>query len=339
MTMTMTMTMTVAVLCQLLLQKPHDSRIMANHSDHLRRRLRLWKMGYIRELLKEGACIQAHLPMQSAGSDAVDHSDSVFSSLVLTDRLNSAVRYLNPDSLSGVLSLADIANPATGQTVKDVLLEKHPNAAVAPSHALLSGDPKMANAIMYQRITPELIKRISRRMHGSTGPSGLDADAWTRILTSYKASSDRLCAALAAAARCVCIESLDKDAMEGFTSARLIPLDKRPGVRPIAVGEVHRRIICRAIATVVESGVMGVEAPTQTCVGMQSACEASTHVMSTLLSMPEVEAILLVDASNAFNSLNRQAALHNVTRLCPALRGVIENTYSSAIRFFCVWRW
>ena len=171
-------------------------------------------------------------------------------------------------------------------------------------------------------------------MHGASGPSGLDAEAWTRLLTSYKASSDRLCSALAAVARCICAESLAKEAKEGFTSARLIPLDKHPGVRPIAVGEVYRRIICRAIATVIESDVMRVVAPTQTCVGMPSACETSVHIMSALLSTPEVEGILLVDASNAFNALNREAALHNVGRLRPAMRGVIENTYSSAIRLF-----
>ena len=33
----------VAVACHVLLQKPHDSKIMANHSDHLHRRLQLWK--------------------------------------------------------------------------------------------------------------------------------------------------------------------------------------------------------------------------------------------------------------------------------------------------------
>ena len=71
----------------------------------------------------------------------------------------------------------------------------------------------------------------------------------------------------------ICTETLDKRAMEGFTSARLIPLDKKPGVRPIAVGEVHRRIICRAIAQVIEGDVMKVVAPTQTCVGIPSACE------------------------------------------------------------------
>ena len=67
--------------------------------------------------------------------------------------------------------------------------------------------------------------------------------------------------------------------MEGLTAARLIPLDKQPGVRPIAVGEVFRRIICKAIMRVVEMDVLKVTAPIQVCVGVQSACEAAVHSM------------------------------------------------------------
>ena len=326
----------VAVACHLLLQKPHNSKLMNNHADHLRRRLCLWRDGMLPELVSECSSIQNHLPLRGRGTaaDGEEKSDVTFSNLVFTGQLQSAMRYLQPDSSSGVLSLTDVVDPATGKTVHDVLLEKHPAAVDAPSHCLLPGDPQTINPIMFQRITPELIKRLSRQMHGSSGPSGLDADAWTRLLTSYKASSDRLCSALAAAARCICTESIDKEAMDGFTSARLIPLDKRPGVRPIAVGEVHRRLICRAVASVVESDVMKVVAPTQTCVGIPSACETSVHIMCDLLAKNEIEGVLLVDASNAFNSLNRQAALHNVARLCPALQGVIGNTYSHAIRLF-----
>ncbi len=41
----------------------------------------------------------------------------------------------------------------------------------------------------------------------------------------------------------------------------------------------------------------------------------------------ETEAILLVDATNAFNSLNRKTALHNIRSLCPTLSTMLINTY------------
>ena len=40
----------------------------------------------------------------------------------------------------------------------------------------------------------------------------------------------------------------------------------------------------------------------------------------------------LVDASDAFNSLNRREILHNVSVLCPPLSTVLINTYRAAIR-------
>ena len=49
---------------------------------------------------------------------------------------------------------------------------------------------------------------------------------------------------------------------------------------------------------------------------------------------PSVQGILLVDASNAFNALNRSAAMHNIPRLCPSLANVFRNTYSRPIRLF-----
>ena len=50
----------------------------------------------------------------------------------------------------------------------------------------------------------------------------------------------------------------------------------------------------------------------QLCAGQKAACEAGIHAMRGLLESEGTEAVILVDASNAFNSLNREAALRNV---------------------------
>ena len=51
------------------------------------------------------------------------------------------------------------------------------------------------------------------------------------------------------------------------------------------------------------------------------------HAMQQLFSLPHVNAVIQVDASNAFNSLNRQTALRNILHLCPALAKVLVNMY------------
>ena len=47
-----------------------------------------------------------------------------------------------------------------------------------------------------------------------------------------------------------------------------------------------------------------------------------------------VEAVLLVDASNAFNSLNRETALLNTCIICPILAPMLTNAYWSPARLF-----
>ena len=295
----------------------------------------MWRTGRIDELLSECRCIQLHLPARtsqsSPGEDKDQKNDVVFSKLVLGGKLRSALRYLSPRSSGGVLGMSDAADESSDLTVRDVLSNKHPALVTPPEEALLTDVPGPLNQIIFDRITPELIRIISRQMKGSSGLSGLDSDAWSRLLTSYKESSSRLCVALARSARCLCTEELNPDDLEAFTAARLIPLDKKPGVRPIAVGEVHRRIICRAVMRIVEHDVLLATAPLQLCVGVPSACEGAVHAMRRMYGNDETEAILMVDASNAFNSLNRIAALHNVQSLCPPLARVFLNTYGKPI--------
>ena len=48
------------------------------------------------------------------------------------------------------------------------------------------------------------------------------------------------------------------------------------------------------------------------------------------------EAVLVVDASNAFNSINRNAFLHNVTIICLAIVIYVKNCYSLHSRLFII---
>jgi hypothetical protein len=51
--------------------------------------------------------------------------------------------------------------------------------------------------------------------------------------------------------------------------------------------------------------------------------------MNDIWNSPNNEAVILVDATNAFNSLNRQTALRNISKLCPSLAVILINTYRS----------
>ena len=119
---------------------------------------------------------------------------------------------------------------------------------------------------------------------------------------------------------------VDFECLSAYTNCRLIALDKRPGVRPIVVGEVCRRIVGKAILEVVKADVRRATGTTQLCAGQEGGCEAAVHATRLMFSDEDCEGVLLIDATNAFNSLNRRVALHNTALLCPSLFTVLSNS-------------
>ena len=72
---------------------------------------------------------------------------------------------------------------------------------------------------------------------------------------------------------------------------------------------------------------MSAAGPLQTCTGLRAGIEAAIHAMREAFEKNDTEAILLVDAENAFNNLNREAALLNIKKLCPPFYRYLHNTY------------
>ena len=68
---------------------------------------------------------------------------------------------------------------------------------------------------------------------------------------------------------------------------------------------------------------------TQMCLGQKCGIEHAIHALRKGYESPGVEGILLIDAQNAFNSLNRELALKNIDKLCPSLSQAIGNSYST----------
>ena len=172
-------------------------------------------------------------------------------------------------------------------------------------------------------------------LDGSGGPTLVDSDIWKHILCSksFGKASDQLAESLACFAKCLCCETTNPNHLEEFNSCRLIPLDKgydkegNVGVRPIGIGEVLRRIIGKAVITHLKHDIEQAAGPLQTCAGLRSGIEATIHFSKRLWQDDSTEALIQVDADNAFNRLNRQVALHNIKQLCPPLHTFILNHY------------
>ena len=91
--------------------------------------------------------------------------------------------------------------------------------------------------------------------------------------------------------------------------------------------ETSRRIIAKAVLSVTRQDIQQVAGSLQLCAGQVAGIDAAIHTMSHLFNDDASEAVLLVDANNAFNLLNRQAALQNIRHLCPSISTILINTY------------
>ena len=74
----------------------------------------------------------------------------------------------------------------------------------------------------------------------------------------------------------------DDKSLEPFLACGLIPLDKNPGLRPIGVGEVLRRIIASVVMRTFRSEIMDSAGNFQLCAGQRAGCEAAVHAMKEM---------------------------------------------------------
>ena len=326
---------TAMVMPALLLQKPHSKSKSKEHTECLRRRMTAWKEGDIEGLLREGRAIQSLLTSEGRRMKTNDDSNlRRFSTLMLNGNVRGAIRLLSEDRSKGVLTLSEAVGEKDQRTVREVLRAKHPDAAPIDPEAILPPDQESGvttpfHPVLFHRLTGDLMRRMALRTEGAAGPSGIDAAGWRRLCTSFQAASDMLCNAVAGVAKRLCTSYVDPSILKAFTACRLIPLDKSPGVRPIGICEVMRRIIGKAVSRILANDIRAAAGPLQVCAGQPAGVEAAIHALCVRFGEDDCEGVLLVDATNAFNLLNRQVALRNIMALCPTIAPFLINIYRS----------
>ena len=112
---------------------------------------------------------------------------------------------------------------------------------------------------------------------------------------------------------------------EAFTAGRLITLDKKTGLRPISVGKVLRRIAGKVIMLIFKKNITDAAGPLQLSAGQEAGAEAVIHAMQDIFANEDTEAVLLIDAQNAFYSINLKVMLHNLNFICPIITTYITN--------------
>ena len=147
------------------------------------------------------------------------------------------------------------------------------------------------------------------------------AEAGARLRRSVTALVNRLLAA-----------DISDFARRLLFSANLTALRKKDGgIRPIAVGNVFRRIASNVACRSVTKRLANELAPIQLGVGIRNGCESAVHAARTFIQRPSTSQIMIkLDMRNAFNCVRRDSVLETCLHRAPSLYRLAHLAYSQA---------
>jgi hypothetical protein len=214
------------------------------------------------------------------------------------------------------------------EIVKDDLL-KHPQL---PSPSVPSSPPPSS-----VRIEESCVLRALKTFPPGTapGPSGLKVNHLKEA--ALCPSPARASAALQSLSKVTNILGSGLAPSEVFPhicGATLLAIRKKNGgLRPIAIGEVLRRLVSKCLSRMVSSEAACILSPLQVGVGVPAGAEAIVHSINSIQEDPSISPsqkwVLLLDFSNAFNSISRVNMFEEIRSQIPSLSSWFESCYGS----------
>ena len=194
---------------------------------------------------------------------------------LLTERVGSTV--LDPEA-------EVVGTHAPRKSCFEVFCDKHPLQKAPDPETFIDCPVGELPLLEHVQITSSHIETIARRLHGSAGQSGTDADQWRSFLLRYGKASERLREAVAALTRLHANEVVPWESLRALVARRGVALDKQPGVRPIGVGECLHRIEAKAVALATGADAAEACGADQLCAGTKAGIEAAVHAMTDIFN-------------------------------------------------------
>ena len=157
------------------MQKPSKDSKAKDHLKNLEKRLAWWRDADIDLLYKERRAIQGELSKTFRKSDNKMKS---FCNLVLQGRQSAAVKVLSQTDATGV-------QPPT-EHVRAKMALLHPIGQGVNREELIQGIPPEVHPVIFENRGAKRIYSVALRSHGSSGPSGLDANNRKKLFCSKK---------------------------------------------------------------------------------------------------------------------------------------------------------
>ncbi|CAE7257961.1 unnamed protein product [Symbiodinium microadriaticum] len=213
--------------------------------------------------------------------------------------------------------------PETPQTVQ-ALRALHP--VQAPPIV-----PGLAAQPLAPELVPEAVSRALRSFPADTapGPSGLRVQHLREACAA--GASDALLQQLASVVGLLAQGQACREAAASVAGASPVAVPKpKGGVRPIAVGEVLRRLTGKCLMAAVRDDAKAFFCPAQLGIAARGGAEAAVHTTRAWVTRHQNgpgKVLVKLDFRNAFNTVSRQAALDMACSQFPALARFVNWCY------------
>jgi hypothetical protein len=245
------------------------------------RRLTLWIGGNYDALVQDMVGEAMRGVGGGQGTINEDLVASKFNSMVLDGKLCAAVHFATDRDGGGVLLPQD-ACTKTGRPVMEVLLLQHPNTWIPnfeDPHCIAFEHYNEVPAAMPTDCTPQDLEMLALRMSGSAGPSSFNAVMLRNCLLWYGRASSKLRQEMANWVEWLSNGSPPWVAYRALMCQRLVVLDKQPGVRPVAIGEIWQRCIAKGNLAGSGAKAKGACGSIQLCAGLEAGIEGALHAV------------------------------------------------------------
>ena len=282
-------------------------------------RLQRWSDGDIASLwseaLEEGRSLSRRSEQASSSSTSVSHNIRRAKRAVQEGQYSKAIKALTSNGL---------ASPSP--EILQEMLGKHPQV---PPPSVPSG-PTPASVTLSEAVILKGVKSFPNA--SAPGPSGLRP---SHLKEAVKCPSpDRANLIISRLTRFTNLLAAGQTPLPvtpHLCGATLLASPKsKGGHRPIAVGEVLRRLTSKCLAIVSRSLAFTYLTPLQLGVGVRGGCEAIVHAVSSLMSSSPSSSCwtLQLDFSNAFNNISRVSMFAQFRQHIPPLAAWMESCFS-----------
>jgi len=291
------------VFAMVILQKQKHVRGSKAICSLLTQRLNNWDNGNFQMLVDSTeAAMKAMLSFKWGNATAADRLDT-FQHLMQQGEIRKAVTFLSErEETSGILD-PQHTDDCSGLTTMEILETKHPKPNNTLSPANLPSDDKVPSCPPVA-VSPEIVADVAQKLRGAVGLGGTDGPTPKGWLLRYKTVSKFLRASVASFTEWLSTGNGPWVAIRALMSDRLIALDNDPGVRPIGIGQIWRRLLAKTVVAMTGHLATTACGADQLCCGLKAGIEGGIHAMAQLWKHMADEpdfGILMLDAKNAFN--------------------------------------